>query len=458
MELPIAHIFQGEKGGPVKEKLNKVIDIINSLGDDVSMNTGLLSNYVYFRKNDDNPSTPDVDILLYAYYGTLRWKVSGEIYQINLMSEGYEGTSGLNITLDAFDGEEGESRIDTIYAIAPPNLSDYTTGIKVRKGENSEYPTAPGINTATEVLLGYAYLGVGGFSEGSGTGGGIVMTGTELDGVNGYQEITGKKYFNNRILFKQGVDIASANNIILPAGRFFRLSDATNELQTINNNGWTGGTDILLEIKTGTFVKHSAADYGLGNYNGILLACQNDFTASQDLILHLVWDRSTRKWKEVGGTTIAAIVERPWYTALRVHAYCEDVDTDTYITIPDSYTGYTIVNNGTATCEIVDNRIEFTSAGTAYNIEFWDGATLIDTLPLCEAPRLVSDASFIEEMRSRWSSEGERMSIMNSVGYTTHDNSQEMYTHFRGFCRVSTADYIIDIPNLSNGNRQQFLF
>jgi hypothetical protein len=453
MELPIAHIFQGEKGGPVKDKLNKVIDVINSLGDDVSINTGLLSSYVFFRNNEANPNTPDIDILLYAYYGWLRWKVAGDVYQVNL------GNTGYNITLDEFDGEEGESRIDTIYAITPPTLAQPETGIKVRKGTNAENPIAPGINTATEVLLGYAYVNIGGFSEGTGTGADdAVVVGTGKDGVNGYQAVTGKKYFNNRILFKQGIDIASANNIILPAGRFFRLSDATNELQTINNNGWTGGTDILLEIKTGTFVKHAAPDYGLGNYNGILLACQNDFTASQDLILHLVWDSSSRKWKEVGGTTIAAIVERPWYTALRVQAYCEDVDTDTYITIPYSYTGYTIVNNGTATCEIVDNRIEFTSAGTAYNIEFWDGATLIDTLPLCEAPRLVSDASFIEEMRNRWSSEGERMSIMNSAGYTTHDNSQEMYAHFYGFCRVETADYIIDVPNLIGGTVQSFLF
>jgi hypothetical protein len=255
-------------------------------------------------------------------------------------------------------------------------------------------------------------------------------------------------------------DYVSANTLALKDVFFHKITNVSNEIRLINNFiktyfKWRGGSSIVIEVLAGETVKHLYT--ANGNAKPIKLACGTDYTATQDILIQLVYDNDAEIWKEIGGTTIASVVERPSYVALRVQAYCEDVDTDTYITIPDSYTGYTIVNNGTATCEIVGNKIEFTSPGTAYNIEFWDEEILIDTLALCEAPRLVSNDSFLAEMRNRWSGLGERMSIMNSVGYTTHDNSQEMYAHFYGFCRVETADYIIDVPNLIGGTIQSFL-
>lgn len=222
----------------------------------------------------------------------------------------------------------------------------------------------------------------------------IVLTGTELDGVNGYQEISGRKYLSNRLLEYQPTDIASANNLVLTNGRFFRLTGTT-ELQTINNNGWTGGSWILLEIKSGTIVKHNASDYGLGNYNGILLACQNDFTSSQDLILHLVWDRVSRKWKEVGGTTIAAITERPWYTALKVEAPCYDITTEAYLhaNTENEFSGMIFTNEGTATVTTYPDFI-LIGAGTVFGLKNADESI---EFPCCESS---VDELFVHDVES----------------------------------------------------------
>jgi len=290
MELPIPHIASGEKGNPVREKLNAVIDIINGLGDDAGSDTGLLSDYVYFEVNPANPNTPDIDVLLYAFYGTLRWKVDGNVFQYTT------GPNGYNITLDVFDGEAGESRIDTIYGEAPVDLSQPETGIKIHKGTNAVNPVAPGLNE-DEVFLGYIYVNINGYASSTGVDK-IVVTDNSRDS-GGYQEITGKKYFSNRVLFKQPAeDIASANNLILTDGQFFRIADTANQLQTISRNGWLGGTPIYLKVKAGQSIKHNAADYGQGNYNGIVLASGADWTASKDTILCLVYDNKTHKWEE----------------------------------------------------------------------------------------------------------------------------------------------------------------
>jgi len=132
----------------------------------------------------------------------------------------------------------------------------------------------------------------------------IALTGTELDGVNGYQAFTGRKWFDTRLLFKQVTAQASANNLVLGEGQAFSINTIANEIQTINNNNWTGGSIIFLEVLTGQQIAHNAADYGLGNYNGILLNCGSDWTATQKTVLLLKYNNVNHKWDEVNGTSI----------------------------------------------------------------------------------------------------------------------------------------------------------
>jgi hypothetical protein len=273
--------------------------------------------------------------------------------------------------------------ISVVYEV---DLVNRTGSVSYIIGEKSLNPYPPEIDTYT-AHIGDLLVTPVGIEFPISSQEDAVVVGTGKDGVNGYQEVIGKKYFNNRILFKQAIDLASANNLVLGNGRYFRLTNAVNELQTINNNGWTGGTDIILEIKHGQAIKHNAPDYGLGNYNGILLACQNDFTATQGLLLHLVWDNLDRKWKEVNGTTIAAITERPWYTAIKREQPCLVSTGNGIITgfVLDYLDDKTVTNEGTATpTKSADGSYIAFGTGTVFGVKIYSGATLIYEFPCNE--------------------------------------------------------------------------
>lgn len=165
----IQHINRGERGNKVRVKLNEVIDFVNAHTDETGGgdSAALLSARVWFALNTLNPSTPDIDIQLFADYGHLRWRISGDIYNANI-------GSWYGLVIDAFDGADGESRIDVVYAIIPTDLDDHTTGIKIRKGTNSAYASAPALNE-DEVFLGYIYLNINGYKTGTGSGEPLVL-------------------------------------------------------------------------------------------------------------------------------------------------------------------------------------------------------------------------------------------------------------------------------------------
>jgi hypothetical protein len=207
-------------------------------------------------------------------------------------------------------------------------------------------------------------------------------------------------------------------------------------------------------VKSGQSIKHNAPDYAGGDYNGIILAIGQDWVATQDAVLLLVYDKKAKKWKEEGGTTVALSTERPWYTAIKKNCPCFTVDFDSYI---DNFTAngivltgsHTVTNIGTAGVQInvTNNTVEFTGTGTAYWIEIKDGDGITVCLfPLIENWRDIATGTFTE-LNGIWDvvTSG-KFWLLEATGISTHDDSDYFYMHEIGMTIAEEGDYTYNVP------------
>lgn len=185
-------------------------------------------------------------------------------------------------------------------------------------------------------------------------------------------------------------DYVSANTLTLEDVFFHKITNVSNEIRLINNFietyfQWRGGSSIVLEVLSGETVKHLYA--ANGNAKPIKLACGTDFVATQDILIQLVYDSDAEIWKEIGGTTIASVVERPWYVALKRNQPCLVSTSDGIITgfVADYLDTLTVTNKGTATpTKSLDGSYISFGSGTVFGVKIYNGATLVHEFPCNE--------------------------------------------------------------------------
>ncbi len=71
--------------------------------------------------------------------------------------------------------------------------------------------------------------------------------------------VTGNLALNNRLLEKQGADVASANNLVLGSDGNFFVITGTNTINLISNLTWQDGAEITLYFSGSTTLKHNQA-------------------------------------------------------------------------------------------------------------------------------------------------------------------------------------------------------
>jgi len=127
-----------------------------------------------------------------------------------------------------------------------------------------------------------------------GTGGASgSTTNINIGGVNG-----GAVTINNRLLQRQGADVASASTIELGNdGNSFEITGAT-QIDLISNVGWQNGSEITLYIEAGGGLSHGTATSG--SDITILLAGAANFGPSNEAMIVLVLGEvgGVQAWRE----------------------------------------------------------------------------------------------------------------------------------------------------------------
>lgn len=116
-------------------------------------------------------------------------------------------------------------------------------------------------------------------------------------GIEGIRVEATRATFSGRILGKQGVDVASGNNVTLGNGNYFDVTGTT-QVNTIAGTNWTAGSVVTLQFDGAVTVAHNTAGTGAS----ILLAGAIDFSATANDTLTLVYDGTT--WRETARAAI----------------------------------------------------------------------------------------------------------------------------------------------------------
>ena len=104
----------------------------------------------------------------------------------------------------------------------------------------------------------------------------------------------------------QGPDVASANNIKLPAGFLVFEITGTTETQLISNIGWHNGSVVTLVFNGSVTVKHGQATSGTDITLKLASAANFSATADDTLTLGLCeTTASGQAWRELARTVTA---------------------------------------------------------------------------------------------------------------------------------------------------------
>ena len=98
-------------------------------------------------------------------------------------------------------------------------------------------------------------------------------------------------------LTSKGTDLASANDMAVPAGNYCDVTGTT-QINTMAATNITAGTHVTLQFDGSVTVKHATAGTGAQ----LQLAAAGDFAATAGDTLLLVYDGTY--WREISRTTI----------------------------------------------------------------------------------------------------------------------------------------------------------
>ncbi len=118
----------------------------------------------------------------------------------------------------------------------------------------------------------------------------------DINGPSGVQSVTidgsqGIKLTSSRVQVYKGSDVASAGDITLGQGNFFRIT-GTATINSMNTANWQAGSEVTLEFDSTATVKHLQA----GAYTSFLLAGAADFVGSSNDTLTVVYNGT--RWVE----------------------------------------------------------------------------------------------------------------------------------------------------------------
>jgi hypothetical protein len=112
--------------------------------------------------------------------------------------------------------------------------------------------------------------------------------------------ITGNIEPEARLLGKQGVDVASAQDLNLGSGNYFVVTGTTT-IHGIVPTGWTAGSLVILQFSASVIVTHSGApDAG----DAIFLAGAANLSATPGDTLTVVRDAAIGVWREIARSVI----------------------------------------------------------------------------------------------------------------------------------------------------------
>lgn len=186
--------------------------------------------------------------------------------------------------------------------------------------------------------------------------------------------------FSRMVQYSQATAIPSANKLTLPAnGNYVNISDNTNEIRIIFNFDSAdkiiqGGTEYTLDVKAGQKIKHLYS-LATGDEKKIRIDAGQDWTASQDMNVRVVYDAED-DWWELQGTAQGDILNAPNILAKKINAPAYEMQTVGELVgweVGD-IAGLPVTNMGTATVEINANGdgVDI-GIGTTYGIDIGDG-------------------------------------------------------------------------------------